>query len=348
MYNRRQELILGYVKAQEKVSRKEVETYISRAFPEKNSRITILRDLELLIADGLVARTGKARGTTYHPSSRSVLLDTLDVNAYFDQDQDQRILRSESFNFDIWPHLTGLLTEAEKVELDALNQQYREGRASMTPTVLQKELERLTIEFSWKSSKIEGNTYALLDTEQLIKNHAEATGKTRAEAVMILNHKDALDFVFKSADFFKKLSPAKIEDVHRLLVRDLGVTHGIRKNLVRITGTNYRPPDNVFQIQDAMNALCALVNQTAHPIEKALIAVLMISYIQPFEDGNKRASRILGNALLLAYNCCPLSYRSVDEVEYKKGILLFYEQNNLSYFKTIFIDQFHQAITKYF
>jgi len=172
MYNRRQELILGYVKAQEKVSRKEVETYISRAFPEKNSRITILRDLELLIADGLVARTGKARGTTYHPSSRSVLLDTLDVNAYFDQDQDQRILRSESFNFDIWPHLTGLLTEAEKVELDALNQQYREGRASMTPTVLQKELERLTIEFSWKSSKIEGNTYALLDTEQLIKNHA--------------------------------------------------------------------------------------------------------------------------------------------------------------------------------
>ena len=97
-----------------------------------------------------------------------------------------------------------------------------------------------------------------------------------------------------------------------------------------------------------MNTLCALVNQSVHPIEKALIAVLMISYIQPFEDGNKRASRILGNALLLAYNCCPLSYRSVDEVEYKKGILLFYEQNNLSYFKTIFIDQFRQAITKYF
>lgn len=348
MYNKRQELILNYIKAAKNVSRKKIEVYISRAFPEKNSRITILRDLEQLIADGLVTKAGKARGTTYHPSSRSILLDTIDVNAYFDQNLDNRVLRSEKFNFDIWPHLTELLTKAEKGELDTLNQQYRKNRASMTPTVLQKELERLTIEFSWKSSQIEGNTYTLLDTEQLIKDHIEATGKTRAEAVMILNHKDALNFVFKNEDYFKELSIAKIEDVHQLLVKDLGVMYGIRKNLVRITGTNYQPLDNMFQIQEAMNALCVLVNQTVHPIEKALITVLMISYIQPFEDGNKRASRILGNALLLAYSCCPLSYRSVDEVEYKKGILLFYEQNNLSYFKTIFIDQFRQAITKYF
>jgi Fic family protein len=348
MHNKRQELILGFVKAQKEASRNEIEDHISRSFSQKNSRITILRDLELLIADGLIARTGKARATTYHPSERSILLDTLNVNAYFDQELDQRVLRSENFNFDIWPHLTGLLTEAEKREFDTLNQQYRKNRASMTPTVLQKELERLTIEFSWKSSKIEGNTYSLLDTEQLIKDHVEATGKTRAEAMMILNHKDALDFIFKNADSFKELSCAKIEHVHRVLVRDLGVSYGIRKNLVRIIGTNYRPLDNVFQIQEAINDLCTLVKQTVHPIEKALLAVLMISYIQPFEDGNKRASRILGNALLLAYNFCPLSYRSVDEVEYKKGILLFYEQNNVSYFKTIFLDQFRQAITKYF
>jgi len=348
MYNKRQELIQGYIKAQKDVSRKEIETYISGAFTEKNSRITVLRDLELLIADGLVEKSGKARGTTYHPSSRSVLLDTVDVNAYFDQDPDQRVLRSEIFNFAIWPHLTGLLTQEEKRDLNTLNERYRKNRASLTPTVLKKELERLTIELSWKSSKIEGNTYSLLDTERLIKENIEATGKTRAESVMILNHKKALDFIFKNADLFKELSPAKIEEVHRLLVMDLGVIFGIRKNLVRITGTNYRPLDNVFQIQEAMSALCNLVNQSEHPVEKALITVLMISYIQPFEDGNKRAARILGNALLLAYDCCPLSYRSVDEVEYKKGILLFYEQNNLSYFKTVFLDQFSQAITKYF
>jgi Fic family protein len=82
--------------------------------------------------------------------------------------------------------------------------------------------------------------------------------------------------------------------------------------------------------------------------EKALAAVLMISYIQPFEDGNKRTARILGNALLLAYGYCPLSYRSVDEVEYKKAMILFYEQNNAFYFKQLFIEQFRQAIEKYF
>jgi len=348
MYNKRQELILSYIKAHKEVSRKEIETTISGAFPDKNSRITVLRDLDVLIADGLVIKSGKARGTTYQPSSRSVLLNTVDVNAYFEIDPDQRILRSENFNFDIWPHLTRLLTEAEQRELDALNEQYRKNRAALTPVVLQKELERLTIELAWKSSRIEGNTYTLLDTERLIKEHVEATGKTREEAVMILNHKDALDFVIKKADFFKEVSLAKIEEVHRLLVKDLGVMQGIRKNLVRITGTNYRPLDNVFQIQEAMRELCSLVNQAAHPIEKALLTVLMISYIQPFEDGNKRTSRILGNALLLAYHYCPLSYRSVDEVEYKKGMLLFYEQNNAAYFKILFLAQFRQAVMKYF
>jgi Fic family protein len=348
MYNKRQEWIIGYIKSHKEVSRKAIESAISGAFSEKNSRITILRDLDLLIEDRLVIKSGAGRGTTYQPSARSLLLDTLDVKAYFEQESDQRVLRSENFNFGIWPHLTGLLKEEEKRESDLLNEQYRKNRAALTPVVLQKELERLTIELSWKSSKIEGNTYTLLDTERLLKEHVEATGKTREEAVMILNHKDALDFVIKSADFFKELSVPKIEEVHRLLVKDLGVTHGIRKNLVRITGTNYRPLDNVFQIQEAMRDLCALVNQTVHPIEKALMTVLMLSYIQPFEDGNKRTSRILGNALLLAYHYCPLSYRSVDEVEYKKGMLLFYEQNNISYFKTLFLEQFRQAVMKYF
>lgn len=93
---------------------------------------------------------------------------------------------------------------------------------------------------------------------------------------------------------------------------------------------------------------CHADDQAENTIEKALLAVLMISYIQPFEDGNKLTSRILGNAILLAEDFCPLSYRSVDEVEYKKGIILFYEQNNISYFKQLFLGQFRLAVSKYF
>ena len=118
--------------------------------------------------------------------------------------------------------------------------------------------------------------------------------------------------------------------------------------MVGIVGTNYKPLDNSYQIKEALKNLIEVINKTDNPIEKALISVLMIAYIQPFEDGNKRTSRILGNALLLANNYCPLSYRSVDEIEYKKAIILFYEQNNASYFKRLFIEQFRQAVSKYF
>ena len=88
--------------------------------------------------------------------------------------------------------------------------------------------------------------------------------------------------------------------------------------MVGIIGTDYRPLDNAYQIKEALHELTEVINRTDNPIEKALIAVLMIVYIQPFGDGNKRTSRIVGNALLLTNDYGPLSYRSVDEVEYKK------------------------------
>lgn len=92
--------------------------------------------------------------------------------------------------------------------------------------------------------------------------------------------------------------------------------------MVGIVGTDYRPLDNAYQIKEALHELTEVINRTDNPIEKALIAVLMLVYIQPFGDGNKRTSRIVGNALLLTNDYGPLSYRSVDEVEYKKGVIL--------------------------
>ncbi len=106
--------------------------------------------------------------------------------------------------------------------------------------------------------------------------------------------------------------------------------------------------DNVHQLRQAVERLVKVINDTSNPFEKALIIVLMISYIQHFEDGNKRSARTLGNALLLANDYCPLSYRSVDEGEYKKAMILFYEQKNATYFKKLFIEQFKQAVKKYF
>ena len=347
MYNKRQDLILGFIRDNSASKREDIEIFLNK-MGYSATKMTITRDLKLLLVNGEIEKSGLAKATIYKPSVKINLLGDINVEAYFAKEQDERLANKIGFNFDIFSALKNLLTDKEKIELKQLNAGYVEKRNKLSPTLLQKEFERLTVELAWKSSRIEGNTYTLLDTERLLKENISAKGKTKEETNMILNHKKALDFVLKAPEYYKNLTVAKIEELHKLLVSDLGVATGIRNGTVGIVGTNYKPLDNSYQIKESLKNLIEIINNTQNPIEKALIAVLMIAYIQPFEDGNKRTSRILGNAVLLANNYCPLSYRSVDEVEYKKAIILFYEQNNASYFKKLFLNQFKQAISKYF
>lgn len=347
MYNKRQELILDFVKDNPKANRDQIASFLEK-MNVATSKVTIVRDLNALIQDRLIEKSGNAKATVYSPTLKTDLLADIDIDQYFDTEEDFRKLKTKRFNFEIFPALKDLLTQKEGLELDKLNLTFRKKKLSLTPKLLQKEFERLTVELAWKSSKIEGNTYTLLDTERLLKDHVSAKGKSSDETNMVINHKKALDYVLNDPGYFKLLTISKIEDIHKILVENLGVSAGIRKGTVGIIGTEYKPLDNVFQIKEALKKLIDVINQTKHPVEKALIAVMMISYIQPFEDGNKRTSRIVGNALLLAHDYCPLSYRSVDEIEYKKAIIMFYEQNNAWYFKKLFIDQFKQAVEKYF
>jgi len=341
MRNTRQQAIVDYLKhAGHSATSGQIIEYLEKATLEKNSRITIIRDIDALLKFGKITKSGKGRATKYAAA--------IDIEAYFNIESDKRTLKSEYFNFDVWDVMDDLFSKPELTRLDIINEQYRKNKAAMSPGSLKKELERLTIEFAWKSSKIEGNTYTLLDTERLIKELVEAAGKKHEEAIMILNHKKAMDFVFSNPDYFQNITIHKLEGIHRLLTDGLEISSGLRQNRVGITGTNYRPLDNSFQIKEAMEHLAQLLNHLEHTLEKVLAAILMISYIQPFEDGNKRTARLLGNALLLAYNNCPLSYRGVDEIEYKKGIVLFYEQNDFTYFKHLFVEQFEQAVNKYF
>ena len=268
---------------------------------------------------------------------------------YFEKDQDKRSAK-KSFNFDVFDLFQKeVLSKKEVKKIEKLNSGYQKRVKSLPKTILEKEIERLTIELSWKSSKIEGNTYTVLETEALIKEKKTAQGRTLEEAKMILNHKDALDFIFFNKAHFKKLSLVKIENLHKLIIHDLGIEKNIRKRLVGITGTEYQPLDNQFQIKEALEKMVKIVNNPRlHPFQKALATVLLISYVQPFEDGNKRTARLLGNAILLANGYCPLSYRDVEVGDYKRATLLFYEQNDPIYFKQIFLEQFEFAVNNYF
>jgi Fic family protein len=209
-------------------------------------------------------------------------------------------------------------------------------------------LERLAIDLSWKSSQIEGNTYTLLETERLLLQKETASGKTKEEAIMLLNHKEAIDFIIEQPDYLVPLTVPGIEDIHSLLIKELAIDKNIRKRRVGITGTNYRPLDNEFQIKETLTSMCDLVNNKKDVFEKSILSLVLISYIQPFSDGNKRTARIVSNAVLIHNKYCPISFRTVDSVDYKKAMLLFYEQNNISQFKEIFINQFEFAVNTYF
>lgn len=342
----RSDIVRDYVKAHPQSS----STEIFEGIGQIAAYATVRRDLAKLVNDGVLLLVGKGKSSRYMLSPAYELFQPIDLNAYFGKEIDERQIH-ESYNFDlIEKTLTGvpLFTRSEITYLDARQKVFVENLSKLSAAQYRKEMERLGVDLSWKSSQIEGNTYSLLETERLLLEKETAAGKSKDEAVMLLNHKDALDFILDNPDYLSELTVAKIETIHSILVKELAVDRNIRTRRVGITGTNYRPLDNEFQIREALEQTCRLINDKTCVFEKALLILLLISYIQPFNDGNKRTARIVGNAMLIANGCCPLSFRTVDSIDYKKAMLLFYERNNISAFKQIFIEQFAFAVNTYF
>ncbi|MFO7616302.1 MAG: Fic family protein [Bacteroidales bacterium] len=338
--------IIELVRERQPLSSKEVFETISSPL----SYATVKRMLVKLQVEGYLIRDGQGKATKYLLSPTYELLYPIDIDDYFTNEIDQRRIRDQ-FNHHLIPDVLGkycVFTPDELIHLETLQDRYRQNFSRLSETQAKKELERLAIDLSWKSSQIEGNTYSLLETERLLMDKQTAAGKTKEEAVMLLNHKEAIDFIIANPDYLQPLSIPRIEDIHRLLVKELAIDTNLRTWRVGISGTNYRPLDNVFQIKEALTLMCDLINKKESAFEKALLLLVLISYIQPFVDGNKRTARIVSNAILINHQYCPISFRTVDSVEYKKSMLIFYEQNNLAHFKKIFIDQFEFAVNTYF
>ena len=300
------------------------------------------------IKDGLVRTEGKARAVRYFITPKAQLLRTIDLDSYYAV-ADRSVQTSYNFQL-IREELPAIdiFTADERKFLEDRENAFRARMKDMPREIYLKEMERLGIDLSWKSSEIEGNTYTLLETVNLLKDKIEAKGKKREEAIMLLNHKEALKAIVERPDWFRTISLARIEDVHSVLIEGLGVERNLRHIRVGISGTNYRPLDVEAQIREAIDDMCALVNGKEDPYEKALLTLLLIAYIQPFADGNKRTSRLMSNAQLIANGVCPLSFRTVAANDYRAALLLFYEQNNVSAFKRMFLEQVEFAVREYF
>jgi len=266
-------LILDFIKQNPNCSSNE----ISQGISSKRSLATVKRIITKLIQNKLIVSIGKGKATKYQLSPFYTLFENIDIDKYYEKEIDDREI-IENFNFsiitDILPQVN-LFSEKEIEKLSALQNEYLKNITSLSESEYKKELERLAIDLSWKSSQIEGNTYSLLETERLLKEKETAAGKSKEEAIMLLNHKDAIDFIIKNQDYLFPLSVSKIEDIHSILTKELAVDRNIRKRRVGITGTNYRPIDNEFQISEALFGMCNLINRKNNVFEQALLANLI-------------------------------------------------------------------------
>ena len=189
-----------------------------------------------------------------------------------------------------------------------------------------KELEYLTIELSWKSSSLEGNTYTLLDTQLLLLEGVKAKNRTEFETQMVLNHKNAVGFIVENPELFTRTVEFRtVEELHRLIGYNLGIDTGIRRQLVKISASNYEPMANPQQLKEAMLTILGIISRLSDPFARAVLALALVPYLQVFEDGNKRTGRMLANALLIHSISQGFSLRKVEAKQLALAYLAFYE-----------------------
>lgn len=211
-------------------------------------------------------------------------------------------------------------------------------------------LNRLLIDLSWNSSRLEGNTYSLLETKRLIELGEFAEGKNLMEAQMILNHKNAIEYIIDSIDE-KKISAHEVCSIHALLSENLlgdqSACGRIRQISVGISGTNYLPLDNPHVLKDCFDIFIEKINLIDNPFEQSFFALVHLSYLQAFEDVNKRTARLVANIPLIKHNLKPLSFIDVDQHDYVLSLLGVYENNDLSLLRDFYAWAYEKSTQRY-
>ncbi len=214
-------------------------------------------------------------------------------------------------------------------------------------TYARKVLEALLIDLSWSSSRLEGNRFTLLATEELFKRGTEGND---SDAIMLLNHKRAIEFLVDAVPEFGLTLPV-ISNLHSLLMADLlpdSTSLGqVRTKVVNISDTVYVPTQIPDLLREMLERIVNLARLVKNPIEAAFFLWVNLAYLQPFEDGNKRTSRLATNIPLLLYNCAPLSFLDVDVRDYAHAMLGVYEQLDMSLAVDLFAWTYRRSIQKY-
>ncbi len=211
-------------------------------------------------------------------------------------------------------------------------------------------LSRLLIDLSWNSSRLEGNTYSLLDTKRLIELGEEAVGRVHLEAQMILNHKDAIEFLVGAADDIG-FNRYTLLNLHALLANNLladpSVAGRLRYIAVGIERSAFHPLEVPQLIEESFDQILATAAAISDPFEQAFFVMVQLPYLQPFDDVNKRVSRLAANIPLIKHNLSPLSFTDVPRQTYTEAVLGVYELNKIDLLKDVFIWAYERSAARY-
>ncbi len=196
-------------------------------------------------------------------------------------------------------------------------------------TYVKKIYNRMLIDLSFNSSRLEGNTYSLIDTKKLVLQGHAAEGKLDAEKLMILNHKEAIRFLVDNINKLE-ISVENIRTLHYLLSDSLVATTdagNVRRDTVRVSSTTYIPIDNRDKLTKLLSKIMDIAKKIEDPFEQSFFLLVHIAYLQAFIDVNKRTSRLAANIPLISNNLSPLSFNDVKNQDYIDCMITIYEQN---------------------
>jgi Fic family protein len=348
---------------------------IQSVLGEGAARRTLQRRLSGLVQQGRLIAEGRKRGALYRlPAEPQVTvrlegvsgkgeIGQLSAEIYVPMSADGSRLRDlvrrpltlrtpvgyrREFLLDYRPNETWYLPVETRTRLRGFGETTSAERQA--GTYARDVLGRLLIDLSWASSKLEGNTYTRLDTQRLIEHGEVAAGKDARETQMILNHKRAIEYLVDGADEVG-YDIHTFQNLHALLSENLladpGASGKLRERIVDISGTVFRPLAIPQQIDEFFRAVLDKAAAISDPVEQAFFLMVHISYLQPFEDVNKRVSRLGANIPLLKHNLCPLSFIEVPEHAYVEGTLAIYELNKVELLADVFAWAYERSCQQY-
>jgi len=337
------------------------------------SRRTLQRRISLLVKQKRITISGRGRGSRYIvslPDSKidaDLILPGLQTDALIETyppvseegseikgyvRQPLQIRKPMGYNrsfLDTYrPNVTFYLSSETRQHLFEIGRSADGQRPA--GTYARKIFGRLLIDLSWNSSRLEGNTYSLLDTERLLESGEAVEGRDARETQMILNHKAAIELLVEQAEE-TELNRFTLLNLHALLsdnlLADPGACGRLRSIPVAIDGTVYHPLEVPQLIEECFNQILDISAAIKDPFEQSFFVMVHLPYLQPFEDVNKRVSRLAGNLPLIRNNLCPLSFVDVPERAYIDGIIGVYELNRIELIKDVFVWAYERSAARY-